>query len=48
MADTTRKNTEARARVGAAHSSVEAPVMGVERRGGVIRLTNFANPNLRG
>ena len=36
MADTTRKNTDATVRGGAIRSSVEAPVMGVERRGGVI------------
>ena len=44
MADTTRKNTDARTRGGAARSSDEAPVMGVERRGSVIRLMNVANP----
>jgi hypothetical protein len=43
VADTMRKNTDARARVGAAHSSDESPVMGVERRGSVIRLTRAAN-----
>ena len=43
MANTMRKNTEARTRVGAAHSSDESPVMGVERRGSVIRLTSVAN-----
>jgi len=40
VADATRKNTDARARVGAAHSSVEASAMGVGRRGRVIRLTD--------
>ena len=44
MANTMRKNTDARARVGAAHSSEESPVMGGERRGSVIRLTSVANP----
>ena len=44
MAKTMRKNTDARSRVGAAHSSVEAPVTGVERRGSVIRLTSVTNP----
>ena len=34
--NTTRKNTDAGARGGAIRSSVEAPVMGVERRGGII------------
>jgi hypothetical protein len=43
VAETTRKNTDARSRVGAAHSSDEAPVMGVERRGSVIQLTSVAN-----
>jgi hypothetical protein len=43
MADTMRKNTDARTRVGAAHSSDESPVTGVERRGSVIRLTSAAN-----
>jgi hypothetical protein len=44
VAETTRKNTDARMRGGAARSSDEAPVMGVEPRGSVIRLTNVANP----
>ena len=44
MAETMRKNTDARARGGAARSSDEAPVMGVERRGSVTRLTSVANP----
>ena len=43
MADTMRKNTDVGMRVGAAHSSDEAFVMKVERRGGVIRLTKIAN-----
>jgi len=43
MANTMRKNTEARARGGAAHSSEEAPVMSVERRSSVSRLTSVAN-----
>ena len=45
MADTMRKNTDARTRGGAARSSDEALVMGVERRGSVIRLTNDTNPD---
>ena len=45
MADTMRKNTDARARGGAVCSSVEALVMRVERRGSVIQLTNVANPS---
>ena len=44
MADTMRKNTDARARGGAARSSDEASVMGVERRGRVIRSTSVTNP----
>jgi RNA-directed DNA polymerase len=41
---TMRKNTEAGTRDGAARSSDEASVMGVERRGSVIRSTHVANP----
>ena len=48
MADAMRKNTEAGARGGAAHSSVEALVMRVERRGGVILLTKCRQPALQG
>jgi hypothetical protein len=44
MADTMRKNTNARTRGGAACSSDEILVMRVERRGGVIRLKTVANP----
>jgi len=44
MANTMRKNTDAGTRGGAVRSSDEAPVMGVERRGSVIRLTSVANP----
>jgi hypothetical protein len=44
MANTMRKNTNARARGGVARSSEEALVMRVERRGSVIQLTNVANP----
>jgi len=44
MAETTRKNTDARARGGAARSSDETPVMGVELWGSVIRLMNVASP----
>lgn len=43
MADTMRKNTDARTRGGVARSSDEAPVMGVEPRGSVIRLMRVAN-----
>jgi len=46
MADTMRKNTEARTRDGAACSSDEAFVMRVEQRGSVILLKRVAN--LRG
>jgi hypothetical protein len=48
MADTMRKNTDAGARGGAAHSSVEALVMRVERRGGIIRLMRGHQPALQG
>ena len=43
MADTMRKNTNDRTRGGVARSSDEAFVMKVERRGGVILLTNLTN-----
>ena len=43
MANTMRKNTDARIRGGAARSSDEAPIMGVEPRGSVIRLIKVAN-----
>jgi hypothetical protein len=43
MADTMRKNTDVGTRVGAAHSSDEAFVMKVERRGRVTLLTNVTN-----
>jgi hypothetical protein len=43
VANTMRKNTDARARGGAARSSDEALVMRVERRGSVILLTSIAN-----
>ena len=43
MADTMRKNTDVGVRGGAARSSVEAFVMKVERRGGVILLTKVTN-----
>lgn len=46
MANTMRKNTEARVRGGVARSSDEASVMEVERRGGVILPTHAVN--LRG
>lgn len=48
MADTMRKNTDAGTRGGAARSSDEVPVMGMERRGGVILPTKVANPPARG
>ena len=44
MADTMRKNTEAGTRGGAVRSSDEALVIRVERRDGVVQLTNVANP----
>jgi hypothetical protein len=44
MANTMRKNTDARTRDGVARSSDEALVTGVERRGSVIRLIRVANP----
>jgi hypothetical protein len=43
MADTMRKNTDAATRGGAARSSVEALVMRVKRRGGVILLATVTN-----
>ena len=43
MVDTARKNTDAGIRGGAIRSSVEASVMGVERRGGVIGSRTRAN-----
>ena len=43
MANTMRKNTDARARDGAARSSDEALVTRAERRGSVIRLTSITN-----
>jgi hypothetical protein len=43
-----RKNTEARTRVGAAHSSDESPVMVGEPRGSVIRFLGFDFRRLRG
>jgi len=43
MANTMRKNTDARARDGAARSSDEALVTRAEPRGSVIRLTSVAN-----
>ncbi len=43
MAETIRMNTDAGMRGGAARSSDEAFVTEVERRGGVIRLTNVIN-----
>src|SRR5947209_927018 len=39
-----RKNTDARARGGAAHSSEESLVMREEPRGGVIQSSKVANP----
>ena len=44
MADTTRKNTEAIVRGGAAHSSVEASVIEAERRGRVIPADRTGQP----
>jgi RNA-directed DNA polymerase len=40
-----RKYTDVRARGGAAHSSEESPVMGEERRGGVVQSGKVANPS---
>jgi hypothetical protein len=45
MANTMRKNTDARTRDGAARSSDEALVMRVERRGSVVRSMKVANPS---
>jgi hypothetical protein len=45
MANTMRKNTDARARGGAVCSSNEALVMRVEQRDSVIRSTKVANPS---
>jgi hypothetical protein len=44
MANTMRKNTDARTRGGAVRSREEALVMREERRVSVIRSTNVANP----
>ncbi len=44
MADTTRKNTKAAVRDGATRSSAETPVIGVERRGGVIPADTQGQP----
>ena len=41
-----RKNTNDRTRGGVAHSSEEALVMRVERRGNVILLTTLANSEI--
>jgi hypothetical protein len=43
MADTMRKNTEARMRDGVTRSSDEVLVMRAERRGGVNLLTKVTN-----
>jgi hypothetical protein len=43
MANTMRKNTDARARDGAARSSDETLVTRVERRSSVIQLTSITN-----
>jgi len=45
MANTMRKNPDARARDGAVRSSDEALVIRAEQRGSVIRSTNVANPS---
>jgi RNA-directed DNA polymerase len=45
MADTIRKNTDARTRDGAARSSDESLVMREERRGSVIQSTKVVNPH---
>jgi RNA-directed DNA polymerase len=44
VADTMRKNTDAAARGGVAHSSEESLVMREERRGGVIQSGEVVNP----
>src|SRR5664279_2175274 len=44
MANTMRKNTDAKARDGAVHSSAETLVMRGERRDGVVQSTSVANP----
>src|SRR2546427_3803548 len=44
VANTMRKNTDARARGGAVHSSEETLVMRGERRDGVVRSSSVANP----
>jgi len=43
VGQSTSANTDARCRGGAVRSSVEASVMGVERRGGVIQLMESIN-----
>ena len=43
MANTMRKNTDARARGGAVHSSEETLVMRVERRDGVVQSSSVVN-----
>ena len=45
MANTMRKNTDARTRDGAVHSSNETLVTRAERRGSVILSTSVANPS---
>lgn len=45
MANTMRKNTNVKYRGGAACSSVETPVMGVERRGSITQLMKFSQPS---
>jgi hypothetical protein len=45
MANTMRKNTDARARDGADRSSDETLAMRAEQRGSVIRSTKVANPS---
>lgn len=47
MADTTRKNTDAKIRGGATGSSVEASVMEVERSGGITRSLLYVNLETR-
>jgi hypothetical protein len=45
MANTMRKNTDARMRDGAVRSSDETLVIRVERRGSVIQSMKVANPS---
>lgn len=48
MAKTMRKNTDALGRGGSTRTSAEGPVMGVERRGRVIRIEVQHQPDVVG